>query len=144
MAQYEEHSTHTANPAGRGAGVHHQSTHHESTGGGTIAFIIGGLVVAVGIIAWFIFGGDVETTTVPAEGGDAAVTIEEGAPAADGTGVEGGAAMDTAPATDGAETAPATDGAETAPATDGSETAPATDGGESAPVATEEEAAPAN
>ena len=118
MAQYEDHSTHTHVP---------REPVRESSGTGTIAFIIGGLVVAVAIIAWFLAGGDMDSsvTTVPAEGGDAAVTIENTAP-------EGGAAMETAPADDGVA-APADDGA-AAPA---EEAAPA---GEAAPV----EEAPAN
>ncbi|QDC11557.1 hypothetical protein FHY55_08070 [Oceanicola sp. D3] len=73
-----------------------------------MAFIIGGLVVAVAVIAWFLSGGDVENSnaTVPADGGDASVTIESTpAPADDG------AAMESAPATDGDAAAPATEAA---------------------------------
>ncbi|MCO6382584.1 MAG: hypothetical protein JXQ91_00550 [Vannielia sp.] len=112
MAQYEDHSTHTTVP---------REPVRESSGTGTMAFIIGGLVVAVGIIAWFLMGGDMDSsvTTVPADGGDASVTIENTpAPANDG------AAMESAPATDG-DAAPATDGGDTAPAATDAETAPA-------------------
>ncbi|SIN85074.1 hypothetical protein [Vannielia litorea] len=111
MAQYENHSTHTNVP---------REPVREGSGTGTMAFIIGGLVVAVAVIAWFLSGGDMDNsvTTVPAEGGDAAVTIENTAPATDG-----GAAME--------EAAPVDDGAATpAPA---EEAAPA-DGGAAAPV----------
>ncbi|MBS8227882.1 hypothetical protein [Vannielia litorea] len=101
MAQYEDHSTHTHA---------HREPVRESSGTGTMAFIIGGLVVAVGVIAWFLMGGDIENgtaTTVPADGGDASVTIENTAPAP----TDDGAAMETAPATDGDAAAPATDAA---------------------------------
>ena len=56
-------------------------TKTETGGNSTMAFIIGGLVVAVGVIAWFIYGGDV----TPASGGGGTktnITIENPKPAA--------------------------------------------------------------
>lgn len=79
MAQYEDRSTHTTTTPAR-----------EGTSGGTIAFIVGGLVVAVGIIAWFMFGGDIDTAP-SATSSESSVTIET---------PEGGAAMEVAPADD--------------------------------------------
>ncbi len=97
MAQYEDHSTHTHVP---------REPVRESSGTGTLAFIIGGLVVAVGVIAWFLMGGDIDSsvTTVPADGGDASVTIENTpAPA---PAEESAAPAETAPADTGTEAAP--------------------------------------
>ena len=56
-------------------------TKTETSGNSTMAFILGGLVVAVGVIAWFIYGGD----ATPAGGGGGTktnITIENPAPAA--------------------------------------------------------------
>ncbi|MGV8986251.1 MAG: hypothetical protein ACOH2H_08215 [Cypionkella sp.] len=55
-------------------------TKTESAGTSTLAFIIGGLVVAVAVIAWFIYGGDI----TPKSGGDAgntSISIDNAAPA---------------------------------------------------------------
>jgi hypothetical protein len=67
-----------------------------SGGGAPMAFIVGGLVVAVAIIAWLFTGGDFGTATTtggagdvnvsvetPADGGEATLADEAVAPAGD-------------------------------------------------------------
>lgn len=62
-------------------------------------FIIGGLVVAVVVIALFLFSGDndslVAEPTVESSQPAATPAAPEPAPASDGAAVEGGAAVDT-------------------------------------------------
>lgn len=56
----------------------HTETHTERTrSGGAMAFIVGGLVVAVLVIAWFIYGGDIDTAGSGAVGdGETNISIE--------------------------------------------------------------------
>lgn len=55
----------------------------EKSSGGAIAFVVGGLVVAVGILAWAMSDGDLgDTAVVPVESNSTTVTIEPAAPAA--------------------------------------------------------------
>ena len=75
--------------------------------GPNMAFILGGLVVLVGIIAYFVFGGP-GADTAPVQQTPPAAAVEPAAPAAQPP------AIDTAPAT-GTAPAPA-DGAAPAPA----------------------------
>lgn len=82
--------------------------------------IIGGLVVAVGILFWLFTGGT--ETTAPAGDGNVSVTVEGGAPASggDNDGNPAPAGTDAAPLPF-TETAPAdggATGAETAPSGD--------------------------
>ena len=54
----------------------------EKSSGGSIAFIVGGLVVAVGIIAYAMYDGEVAgTQVIPVENNSTTVTIEPTAPA---------------------------------------------------------------
>lgn len=86
MAQYEDHSTHTTAT----------TPPRERTSGASIAFIVGGLVVAVGIIAWFLMGGDTGTATAPsATSSESSVTVETPAAPADTGGSASGAASAT-------------------------------------------------
>ena len=57
----------------------------KKTGGSTIAFIVGGLVVAVGIIAWLVMGGNVGVSKGASESTTTNVTIQPApqAPAAE-------------------------------------------------------------
>ncbi|MDF1871199.1 hypothetical protein [Vannielia sp.] len=103
MAQHDDRSPHSQ-PA------------RDSGSNSTLFFIVGALVVAVGVIAYFLFGYDTATTTTPAGDTNTSVTIE--------TEPDGGGATDIAPT----ETAPADDPAADAPAPDAPATdAPATD-----------------
>ncbi|GGE21347.1 hypothetical protein GCM10011360_07450 [Primorskyibacter flagellatus] len=73
------------------------------TSGGAIAFIVGGLVVAVAAIAYFIFGGDLATSGVSSD--PAAIEINNSAGSSAGAdSTDGGAAAtaDTANDTAGA------------------------------------------
>ena len=84
----------------------HTHIERERRGGSGLAFIVGGLVVAVAVIAYFVLNGGVMTG-----GGDADTSINveatsETLPAAPAEGgaetqapAEGGAATETAPAT---------------------------------------------
>lgn len=106
-----------------------RETRTEPATGGSMALIVGGLVVAVGFILWLVFGGTPVTTTTtdpasettnvtiepPAVEPTTNVTVDGAEPAPADTGAApadtGTAPADAAPA----ETAPA-DGTETAPA----------------------------
>ena len=71
-----------------------------SGGNATLAFIVGGLVIAVGIIAWVIFGGDGNPDTAGgAESSDVNVSVESSDGAADDV---ADAAEDSADAVEGA------------------------------------------
>lgn len=97
----------------------------ESTGSGT-AIIIGGLIVAVGFILWFIFGAFVPADRPAVENDTTNVTIEPATPAAPATDVA--PADPVAPATDAAPVdpvAPATDAAPVEPAAPATDAAPA-------------------
>ena len=48
----------------------------QKTGGSTIAFIVAGLVVAVGIIAWLVMGGNVDVSNGTSESTTTNVTIQ--------------------------------------------------------------------
>ncbi len=73
----------------------------EKSSGTGIYFIVGGLVVAVAVILWLVFGGTSRTATTPVSGSTTNVTID--APAAS----PAPAADPVAPAPAPAETAPA-------------------------------------
>ncbi|WP_375691528.1 hypothetical protein [Pseudooceanicola sp. LIPI14-2-Ac024] len=71
---------------------YHETRTTEGRSTGTIAFIVGGLVVAVGLVFYFLFGGaDMATTGAP--------NVEINATADSAA----GAASDDAAATDGAD-----------------------------------------
>lgn len=72
----------------------------KSSGTGT-AFIVGGLVVAVAVIGWFLFGGMAPVATTGADGSTTNVTIEAAPEAA------APAAEAPAPAPEAAAPAPA-------------------------------------
>ena len=88
---------------------HHHYETTRSSGNGSLAFIVGGLVVAVGVIAWLIFGDGFGTT----ETGAAPTNVEINATSDSSAGAaDSGAVADTADdagASAGAEAA--TDGA---------------------------------
>ncbi len=68
----------------------------EKSSGAGIAFVVGGLVVAVGLLAWAMSDGDiVDTAVVPVESNTTTVTVEPAAPVV----------RDTAPAADAAPAA---------------------------------------
>lgn len=68
-----------------------------SSGISGLAFIVGGLVVAVAVLAWLFYGGDVERGA--GDGGDVNISVE-GGESVDGSGDSGtGAADDSAGAT---------------------------------------------
>ena len=103
------------------------SNQRESSGNGNVLFILGAIVVAVGVLLWYVFGNAPGTTTGSSDTNNN-VTVQTpaaSAPAESATQVPAESTT-AAPATSGtvdpaaAETAPA----ETAPATSG-ETAPA-------------------
>lgn len=77
----------------------------EKSSGASMAFIVGGLVVAVGVIAWALSGGDIDVTTTPTpavENSTTNVTIEPATPAiptVDVTPAEPAAPVEPAPAT---------------------------------------------
>ena len=48
----------------------------KNAGGATMAFIVGGLVVAVAVIAWLVFGGNVDLATGNSDSSTTNVTIE--------------------------------------------------------------------
>ena len=76
----------------------------EKTSGGGMAFIVGGLVVAVAVVAWLVFGGSPSTVgTAPDAGTTTNVTVEQ--PAAPAPATTQGAADPVAPAP--ADAAPA-------------------------------------
>lgn len=57
-------------------------TKTESSSGSTMAFIVGGLVVAVGVIAWLVFGGEVSAPKGASDGASkTSITIDNTAPA---------------------------------------------------------------
>lgn len=59
-----------------------RETRSHETSGGSIALIVGGLVVAVGFILWLVFGVERPTVTTPsAPGVESNVTVEPAAPA---------------------------------------------------------------
>lgn len=80
-------------------------TRTDSGSTSTLAFIIGGLVVAVAVIAYFLFGG----STMPSTGaGKTSITIDNTAPAATAPAASAPAATaPTAPAPAPAAPAPA-------------------------------------
>lgn len=61
-------------------------------GSGWLAFIVGGLVVAIGVLAWVLFGGSGSEPS----GGEINISVEgtEGGAEGAGAAVEGGAAAD--------------------------------------------------
>lgn len=68
---------------------------NNSGGNGSLAFIVGGLVVAVAVIAWLVFGGSNDTATTDA--GDVTVTVEGAqSDAQEAADAVGDAAQDTA------------------------------------------------
>lgn len=96
----------------------------DTTGGGSMALIVGGLVVAVGFILWLVFGAADNSSVATDPATDTNVTIEPTAPAdsttnvtidADEPAAEPVAPVEPAPA-EPVETAPADTG--TAPAAD--------------------------
>lgn len=91
------------------------------SGGGTgMALLIGGLIVAVGFLIYFIFGDDFATTTAP-DGVGTTVNVETNA---------GGGAGEGGATSDGATTGESTDSSATGGSTDGSTTDSGTsDGG---------------
>jgi len=81
MAEHHYHETREVRPASSG----------KSTG--TIAFIVGGLVVAVGLIFFWIFGGaDMDTATPGGADIEINATADSAAGAASDDGVDTGAA----------------------------------------------------
>lgn len=61
-----------------------QKEPHENSSNSALAFIVGGLVVAVGIIAWVVYGGGAEDAgTGAGNDGDVNVEINGGDGAAD-------------------------------------------------------------
>lgn len=73
----------------------------QKSSGSATAFIVGGLVVAVAVIAWLIYGGIVPVSTTGADGSTTNVTIEAAPEAA------APAAEAPAPAPEAAAPAPA-------------------------------------
>lgn len=67
MAEYETTRTTTNEP------VHSTTTTTRSGGSGGVAFVVGALVVVVGVLAYVMFGGDVDTSS---GANDVNVTIE--------------------------------------------------------------------
>lgn len=62
--------------------IERDNTTHTKTNNG-MPFIVGGLVVAVGVILWLVFGGGVSTSTAPTDSTTTnSVTVEPTAPAA--------------------------------------------------------------
>lgn len=82
MAEHHYHETREVRPASTG------------TGAGTIAFIVGGLVVAVGLVLFWLFGGADIDTGAPAGGTDVEInaTSDSSAGAAADEGTDAGAA----------------------------------------------------
>jgi len=96
MAEHHYHETYRETPARKS--------------GGTIAFIVGGLVVAVGLILYWVFGG-VDGTTTGAGAGGSDIEINATSDSAAGAAGDGASApvADTAePAGDAAAGAGAT------------------------------------
>jgi hypothetical protein len=81
----------------------HTHIERERRSGSGLAFIVGGLVVAVAVIAYFVFDGGAMLGGGDAETNISVETTETPAPAAP---AEGGAATGAAPA-EGGQTAPA-------------------------------------
>ena len=52
------------------------------SGSGALAFIVGGLVVAVGVIAFVLFGGHIDVTGGGDSASSASVTVETGSESA--------------------------------------------------------------
>ncbi len=113
-----DHNTNTAH-------THHtRETHVEKRGGGSgLAFIVGGLVVAVGILAFLFWGGDAPDGAGSAGGGDVSISVEGG---------EGGEAAAEGSASDGTGGESAGASAESGGGADASAGAAATDGGAAA------------
>jgi cytoskeletal protein RodZ len=78
-----------------------RNTTTETKPSSNIAFIVGGLVVAVGVILWLVFGGMSTSTTPTSSTTNTSVTVEPTAPAAPAP------AADPAPAPAPAEPTPA-------------------------------------
>jgi len=109
MAEHHYHETREVRPASTG------------TGAGTIAFIVGGLVVAVGLILFWVFGGSDIDTGAPAGGADIEINAtSDSAAGASDSGTDAGAAStaDTGSA-DSAAGSSATTGDSGAAATSG-------------------------
>ena len=85
MAEHHYHETREVRPESSGIST------------GTIAFIVGGLVVAVGLIFFWVFGGSDMETAVPNGGSDIEINATSDSAA--------GAASDDAADTDAAATA---------------------------------------
>ncbi|ETX29563.1 hypothetical protein [Roseivivax isoporae] len=90
--------------------THTRETRVERGGSGPLAFIVGGLVVAVGILAFVFWGGGApDGATGSAGGGDVSISVEGGeggeaaAEGSAGTGAEAGAAAGDDGAAAGAE-----------------------------------------
>ena len=62
-----------------------RETRTTDTGGGSMAVIVGGLVVAVGFVLWFLFGALGPSDPTPVQGDTTNVTIEPPAAAPDAT-----------------------------------------------------------
>ena len=88
-------TTHTSTSPNNGT---HTTTTHTSGGGSGLAFILGGVVVALAVLAWLFMGGETsDDVTVTVEGAGEAVEAVEGA--AEGV---AGAAEGAAEAVEGA------------------------------------------
>ena len=99
-----------------------RETRTTEPGGGGIALIVGGLVVAVGFILWLVFGGSGPGTSVVPASDTTNVTIEPPAAPADTT-----TNVTIDPAPEAADPAAPAEPVEPAPADDGAEPAvPAT------------------
>ncbi|ETW14397.1 hypothetical protein ATO8_00770 [Roseivivax marinus] len=86
------------NHAPRTTNTHTRETHVEkrSGGSGAMAFIVGGLVVAVGILFFVFWGGGREGDTAANGGGDVNVSVEETGDAAEGAAESAAGAAESA------------------------------------------------
>ncbi len=49
----------------------------EKSGSGALWFIVGGVVVAIAVIAWLLAGGSVSTPSASAPAGDVSISVED-------------------------------------------------------------------